>query len=85
MERLLALQTAEFLHEKRDSSERVYTFKHALTQEVAYQTLIASTRSQLHQRIARVLETELSDTVVHQPELLAYHYTQAGLLGTLQN
>ncbi len=80
MERLLALQTAEFLHEKRDSNERVYTFKHALTQEVAYETLIANTRSQLHQRIARVLETELSDTMAHQPELLAYHYTQAGLL-----
>ncbi len=80
MERLLALQTAEFLHEKRDSNERVYTFKHALTQEVAYQTLIANTRSQLHQRIARVLETELPDTVAHQPELLAHHYTQAGLL-----
>ncbi len=80
MERLLALQTAEFLHEKRDSNERVYTFKHALTQEVAYQTLIANTRSQLHQRIARVLETELSDTLTHQPELLAHHYTQAGML-----
>ncbi|ETW94075.1 MAG: hypothetical protein ETSY1_36415 [Candidatus Entotheonella factor] len=80
MDRLLALQTAEFLHEKRDSSERVYTFKHALTQEVAYQTLIANTRSKLHQRIARVLETELSDTVAHQPELLAHHYTRAGLL-----
>lgn len=80
MERLLALQAAEFLHEKRDSSERVYTFKHALTQEVAYQTLIANTRSQLHQRIARVLETELTDSVAHQPEFLAHHYTQAGLL-----
>ncbi|WP_089940713.1 AAA family ATPase [Candidatus Entotheonella palauensis] len=80
MERLLALQTAEFLHEKRDSNERVYTFKHVLTQEVAYQTLIANTRSQLHQRIARVLETELADTVARQPELLAHHYTRAGLL-----
>ncbi len=78
-ERLLALQTAEFLHEKRDSNERVYTFKHALTQEVAYQTLIALTRSQLHERIARVLESDLRDTVAHQPEWLAYHYTQAGL------
>lgn len=79
MERLLALQTAEFLYEKRDSNECVYTFKHALTQEVAYQTLIANTRSQLHQRIARVLATDLSDTVTQQPELLAHHYTQAGL------
>jgi predicted ATPase/DNA-binding winged helix-turn-helix (wHTH) protein len=79
MERLLALQNAEFLHEKRNAGERVYTFKHALTQEVAYQTLIANRRSQLHQRIARVLATELSDAVAHQPELLAHHYTQAGL------
>ncbi len=80
MQRLLALQTAEFLHEKRDSNERIYTFKHALTQEVAYQTLIAHTRSQLHERIARMLEADLPDTVAHQPEWLAYHYTQAGLL-----
>ncbi len=79
MERLMALQTAEFLHEKRDANERIYTFKHVLTQEVAYQTLIVNTRSQLHQCIARVLETELFDAATHQPELLAHHYTQAGL------
>ena len=80
MTRLMALQTAEFLHEKRHAGERVYTFKHALTQEVAYQTLIANTRSRLHRRIAAVLATDLPDTVAQHPELLAHHYTQAGLL-----
>ena len=80
MTRLTALQTAEFLHEKRHAGERVFTFKHGLTQEVAYQTLIANTRSRLHQRIATVLVTDLPDTVAQHPELLGRHYTQAGLL-----
>ena len=73
------LQAAEFLYETRLLPEPVYTFKHALTHEVAYQSLLASTRQQLHQRIAQVLETRFADVVETQPELLAHHYTEAGL------
>ncbi|MDH3600290.1 MAG: hypothetical protein OEU26_11690, partial [Candidatus Tectomicrobia bacterium] len=76
---LMALQTAEFLHEKRDVPEPVFTFKHALTQEVAYQSLLASTRRQLHQRITQVLAAQPPETLSNQLELLAHHYTEAGL------
>ena len=56
-----------------------YVFKHALIQEAAYQSLLKSTRRHFHQRIAEVLTTQSLETVVTQPELLAHHYTEAGL------
>src|SRR5262249_19507618 len=45
-----------------------------------YQSLLKSRRQQLHQQIAEVLETHFSDTKATQPELLAHHYTEAGLV-----
>jgi predicted ATPase len=54
-------------------------FKHALVQDAAYATLLRSRRQELHGRIARVLEEAFPETVETQPELLAHHYTQAGL------
>ena len=54
-------------------------FKHALVQDAAYATLLRSRRQELHARIARVLEEAFPETVETQPELLAHHYTQAGL------
>ena len=57
---LQALQHSEFLYETHAVPEPVYTFKHALTQEVAYQSLLMSTRRQYHQRIARALERAIS-------------------------
>jgi predicted ATPase/DNA-binding winged helix-turn-helix (wHTH) protein len=73
------LQAAEFLYETRVGPALVYTFKHALTQEVAYQSLLISTRQQLHQCIAQVVEAQFPDLAEAQPELLAQHYTEAGL------
>ena len=58
---------------------RPYTFKHALIQDAAYQSLLKSTRQQYHQRIAQVLEAQFPETAETQPELLAHHYTEAGL------
>ena len=55
-------------------------FKHALVQEAAYQSLTRHTRQHCHQRIAQVLAERFPETVETQPELLAYHYTEAGLL-----
>src|SRR5262249_24819233 len=57
-----------------------YFFKHALIQDMAYQSLLKSTRQQLHQQIAHVLEMRFPDTKERQPELLAHHYTEAGLI-----
>jgi len=71
------LQAAEFLYETRLFPERAYTFKHALTQQVAYQSLLTSTRQRYHAQLAQVLEAH-PETVETQPELLAQHYTAAG-------
>jgi predicted ATPase len=76
---LAQLQAAEFLYETWHLLEPFYTFKHALTQEVAYQSLLKSTRQQFHQQIGQVLEAQFSDTVETRPELLAQHHTEAGL------
>src|SRR5712691_12231480 len=73
------LQAAEFLYETYAPTALVYTFKHVLTQEVAYQSLVRRARQQRHAHIAQVLEERFPEVVEMQPELLAYHYTEAGL------
>jgi class 3 adenylate cyclase/predicted ATPase len=55
-----------------------YLFKHALVQDVAYDTLLRARRSDLHARIAGVLEQQFPDFGETQPEVLAQHYARAG-------
>ncbi len=74
------LVEAEFLYQQGLPPQATYIFKHALIQEAAYQSLLKSTRQQYHQRIAQVLEAQFPETVETQPELLAHHYAEAGLL-----
>ncbi|MGO9847687.1 MAG: AAA family ATPase [Methylocella sp.] len=57
-----------------------YLFKHALVQDAAYGTLLREPRRALHARIAETLETQFADVAENQPELLARHYTEAGLI-----
>jgi predicted ATPase len=57
-----------------------YTFKHALVQDTAYSTLLREHRRALHAKIAQALETQFADTSERQPELLARHFTDAGLI-----
>jgi predicted ATPase len=57
-----------------------YIFKHALVQDATYGTLLRSRRHQLHTRIGSVLETQFPDVVEARPELLAHHFTEAGLV-----
>jgi class 3 adenylate cyclase/predicted ATPase len=73
------LVEAEFLYQRGLPPQATYLFKHALIQDAAYQSLLKSTRQQYHQRIAQVLEAHFPETAATQPELLAQHYTQAGL------
>jgi class 3 adenylate cyclase/tetratricopeptide (TPR) repeat protein len=73
------LVAAEFLYQQGLSPQATYRFKHALIQDAAYQSLLKSTRQQHHLRIAQVLESRFPGTVETQPELLAHHYTEAGL------
>jgi class 3 adenylate cyclase/predicted ATPase len=58
-----------------------YYFKHALVQDAAYSTLPRKPRRVLHARIAKTLESRFPERVNREPELLAYHYEQAGLTG----
>ncbi len=74
------LVEAEFLYQRGLPPQATYRFKHALIQDAAYQSLLRSTRQQYHQRIAQVLEAQFPETVETQPELLAHHYTEAGLM-----
>ena len=56
-----------------------YLFKHALVQEAAYGTLLRNQRQQLHERIAFTIEGQFPEIAETKPELLAHHYTLAGL------
>jgi predicted ATPase len=76
---LAQLVEAEVVAQRGLPPQATYTFKHALIQDAAYQSLLRSTRQHYHQRITQVLEERFPDIVETQPELLAYHFTEAGL------
>jgi len=59
--------------------QATYSFKHALVQDAAYATLVRGKRQRLHRSIARAIEQRFPTIVQVQPELLAHHYTEAGL------
>jgi len=77
---LSRLIEAEFLYQHGLPPQTMYTFKHALIQEAAYQSLLKRTRQQYHQHIVQILEARFLETVETQPELLAHHCTEAGLM-----
>ncbi len=56
-----------------------YTFKHALVQDAAYESLLRARRRESHARVAQVLNDRFPETAGSQPELLAHHFTEAGL------
>src|SRR5438552_7751904 len=73
------LVASELVFQRGTPPDAIYSFKHALVQDAAHDSLLRSARQQLHAQIAEALEThspELTDT---QPELFAQHYAQAGL------
>ena len=76
---LAQLVEAELLHQRGVPPRREYAFKHALIQETAYQSLLKSKRQQYHQQTVRILEQHFPEIAETQPELLAHHYTEAGL------
>jgi class 3 adenylate cyclase/predicted ATPase len=77
---LKQLVEAELVYQRGLPPQAHYLFKHALVQDTAYQSLLKSTRQQYHVQIAQVLEERFPDTKEAQPELLARHYTEAGLI-----
>jgi class 3 adenylate cyclase/predicted ATPase len=72
------LVQSELVFRRGAPAEATYSFKHALIQEAAYQSLLKSKRQQLHGRIAEVLEEQFPETIETQPQLLAHHWTEAG-------
>jgi predicted ATPase len=77
---LAKLVEAAVLYQRGVPPQSRYTFKHALIQDAAYQSLLKSKRQQYHQQIAHVLEGRFVEIIETQPELLAHHYTEAGLI-----
>jgi predicted ATPase len=76
---LSQLTALELIFIRGESSDPIYTFKHALVQDAAYDTMVRSKRQQLHGRIANALIDQFPETVEAQPELIAHHLAQAGL------
>jgi tetratricopeptide (TPR) repeat protein len=70
---LTHLQATEFLYKTRLFPEIEYTFKHALTHQVAYESLLQERRRALHARIVEALEALAGDRVAEQVERLAHH------------
>jgi class 3 adenylate cyclase/predicted ATPase len=79
LSQLSVLKDSELLYERGIYPQSTYIFKHALIQDAAYLSLLKSTCQKYHRKIAQVLENNFVDTMETQPELLAHHYTEAGL------
>ena len=77
---LAQLVGAELIFQRGTPPDATYLFKHALVQEAAYASLVRSRRQQLHGHIARTLEERYPDIVATEPEIVAYHFTEAGLI-----
>jgi class 3 adenylate cyclase/predicted ATPase len=73
------LVASELVFQRGTPPEAMYSFKHALVQDTAYQSLLRSRRHQLHAKIARMMEERFPEIAEARPELLAHHFTEAGL------
>jgi len=74
---LLQLQSLEFIYEKSLFPSPEYIFKHALTQEVAYESLLLKRRREIHERIGQAIERLCHDNLEDFYETLAYHYSRS--------
>ena len=76
---LAKLVQAEILYPKGRPPQRTYLFKHALLEDALYNALVKGSRQQFHRRIAEALEARFPQTVETRPEMVAHHFTEAGL------
>jgi predicted ATPase len=76
---LRQLEEAELLRRVGTPPEASYTFKHALVQEAAYESMLKSRRQLLHKHIGDVLRERFPLIAETEPEVIAFHYTEAGL------
>ena len=78
---LAALQRQEFLYERTGADEPLFVFKHALTQEVAYESLLTTRRQVLHTAAGHAMERLYPDWLAERSEALAHHFTHGRSLG----
>ncbi|NJL29538.1 MAG: AAA family ATPase [Thermoanaerobaculia bacterium] len=76
---LARLVEAQLLVRQGTGVKTVYVFRHALIQEAAYHMLLRSTRQKYHAQVAQILIEQFSEVVAAEPEVIAQHYTEAGL------
>jgi class 3 adenylate cyclase/predicted ATPase len=79
LSRLDKLVDSELIQQQGVAPSAVYRFQHALFQDAAYQSMLKTRRQQYHQLIAQTLAEKFAETI--KPEILAHHYTEAGLAG----
>ena len=78
MSQLSQLKDSELLYERGIYPRLTYIFKHALTQEVAYNSIILKRKKEVHEGIGRAIEAQQPDRLEEPYELLAYHYGRSG-------
>jgi len=76
---LAKLADAEVIYARGIAPDASYQFKHALIQDAAYEALLETRRRELHRRIANVVDRSFPEIAAVRPELLAHHYSEAGL------
>ena len=76
---LVQLCTSGLAFRRGTPPDALYSFKHALVQDAAYDSLLKSRRKELHEKIARVIEQRFPNIEATEPEVLAHHLTVAGL------
>ena len=74
------LITAGIVFPEGRGLERSFSFKHALVRDAAYESLLLGRRREWHERIAQALERSFPELVTNEPEVLAYHFAEAGSL-----
>ena len=74
---LEGLVQSEIVVERGGPPNAIYSFKHALIRDAAYQTILKSRKRDLHRRVAEILESRFPDMVRTEPEVVAHHYTEA--------
>jgi predicted ATPase len=77
---LARIVASELVFQRGTPPDAVYTFKHALVQDSAHDSLLRSSRRRLHAQIATALETHSPELMQSQPEVFAQHYAEAGLV-----
>ena len=75
---MLQLEDLEFLYPTTLAPQREYSFKHVLTQETVYQTLLRPKREEYHERIGKAIEALYAERLEEYYEVLAYHYGRSG-------